>query len=184
MRALLARMKFRLRAAARSEEGSSTIPFVIFAPFFLILVVSSVEMGVLMVRHVMLERAVDLTVRGLRLGTYTPPNHDTIRRDICNLAGVIPNCLNALLVELRPVSKVTWQPLSSGPTCVDRAAVVQPVTTFTSGTGDEMMLIRACAKFVPLFPMSGLGFALPKDNTGAYALVAATAFVNEPTPGG
>jgi glycosyltransferase involved in cell wall biosynthesis len=36
----------------------------------------------------------------------------------------------------------------------------------------------------PIFPMTGLGFHLPKDNTGAYALVSATAFVNEPDPGG
>jgi hypothetical protein len=46
-----------------------------------------------------------------------------------------------------------------------------------------MMLIRACAKFDPLFPTSGLGFQLPRDNTGAYALIAATAFVNEPEVG-
>ena len=183
IRATLSTARRAFRRAAADEEGSSTIPFVIFAPFFLMLVVSSVEMGVLMIRHVMLERAMDLTVRGLRLGTYNPPDQTTIKRDICNLAGVIPNCMNALLVELRPVSTTTWQPLASGPTCVDRGAPVQPVVTFTPGTGDEMMLIRACAKFVPLFPMSGLGFSLPKDDTGAYALVAATAFVNEPTPG-
>jgi hypothetical protein len=172
-----------LQRAGRDEEGSSTIPFVIFLPFFMMLVVSSVEMGVLMVRHVMLERAVDIAVRGLRLGTYNPPDQATIRRDICNLAGVIPNCTNVLLVELRPVNTTTWQPLGAAPICVDRSATIQPVTTFLQGTSDEMVLIRACAKFDPLFPMSGLGFALPKDNTGAYALVATTAFVNEPEPG-
>ena len=109
--------------------------------------------------------------------------HDTLKKDICNLAGIIPDCLNVLLVELRPVSTSTWQPLSSGPTCVDRAAPIQPVTEFNAGASDEMMLIRACAKFDPLFPTAGLGFSLPKDNTGAYALIAATAFVNEPAPG-
>ncbi|MFZ5710503.1 MAG: TadE/TadG family type IV pilus assembly protein [Pseudomonadota bacterium] len=177
------RLRTWLRGAARDDEGSSTIPFVIFAPFFLMLVLSSVEMGVLMIRSVMLERAVDMSVRGLRLGTYQPPNHDTLKKDICNLAGIIPDCLNVLLVELRPVSTSTWQPLSSGPTCVDRAAPIQPVTEFNAGASDEMMLIRACAKFDPLFPTAGLGFSLPKDNTGAYALIAATAFVNEPAPG-
>ncbi len=45
------------------------------------------------------------------------------------------------------------------------------------------MLIRACAKFDPIVPTTGLGFRLPKDNTGAYALISSTAFVNEPEPG-
>jgi len=176
-------LRLRMARAARDEDGTATIPAVIFIPFFLILVMSSVEMGMLMIRHVMLERAVDMSVRGLRLGLWTPPTHEELRRTICSMAGVIPDCLNTVLIELRPVSKETWEPLSSGPTCVDRAEEVQPVTTFSPGIGDEMMLIRACAKFDPIFPTTGLGFHLPKDNTGAYALVSSTAFVNEPEPG-
>ncbi len=172
------------RRALRDEDGTATIPFVIFVPFYMMLVMSSLEMGMLMIREVMLERAVDMTVRGLRLGIWTPPTHTELKRVICNEAYVIKDCMNVLLIELRPVDTTTWQPLASGPTCVDRKAVVQPVTTFNYGQGDNMMLIRACAKFDPLFPLTGLGFQLPKDNTGAYALIAATAFVNEPEPGG
>ena len=175
------------RRAARDESGSATIPFVMMVPMFIILVLSSLEMGMVMIRHVMLERALDMSVRELRLGLWvTPPNTNPsaeLRRRVCNLAGLIPNCMNALLIELRPVSKTTWQPLSSGPVCVDRAMAVQPVTEFITGGSNEMMLIRACAKFVPMFPLTGMGFNLPKDSTGAYALVAATAFVNEPRPG-
>ncbi|MCX7888702.1 MAG: pilus assembly protein [Rhodobacteraceae bacterium] len=177
---------FRLRARriAADEDGTSTIPFVIFLPFFMMLVISSVEMGIVMVRHVMLERALDMSVRGLRLGFWNPPTPLQLKQSVCRNAGLIPDCMNTLLIELRPVSKVTWQPLSSGPTCIDKAAPIQPVPTFTSGVGDEMMLVRACAKFYPMAPMTGLGFQLPKDSSGMYALVAATAFVNEPTPGG
>ena len=149
----------------------------------MLLVMSSLEMGTLMLRHVMLERALDMSVRDLRLGNWNNPTHDDFKRVVCNRAGVIPDCMNVLLVELRPVSTETWEPLSNGPICVDRAEAIHPVTTFTAGAGDEMMLIRACAKFDPIFPTSGLGFRLPKDNTGAYALTAATAFVNEPDAG-
>jgi hypothetical protein len=180
---LLTRLRTKLRRAAREEDGTSTIPFVIFVPFFLMLVTSSLESGMLMMRHVMLERAVDLSVRGLRLGIWTPPTHTELKRTICNAAGLIPDCMNTLLIELRPVDKTTWEPLSSGPVCVDRANPILPVTDFDGGTGDDMMLIRACAKFDPIFPLTGLGFQLPKDNTGAYALISSTAFVNEPLPG-
>jgi hypothetical protein len=183
MARVLTRLRVRLRRAARDEDGASTIPFVIFVPFFLMLVTSSLESGMLMMRHVMLERSVDLAVRGLRLGIWTPPTHTELKRTICNNAGLIPNCMNTLLIELRPIDKTTWQPLASGPVCVDRANPILPVTDFDGGTGDDMMLIRACAKFDPIFPMTGLGFQLPKDNTGAYALISSTAFVNEPLPG-
>ncbi|MDI3335524.1 pilus assembly protein [Defluviimonas aestuarii] len=174
-----------LARKARDEEGSSTIPFIMFLPFFMMLILSSLEMGVLMMRHVMLERALDLSVRDLRLGNWSNPTHDSFKKVVCNRAGVIPDCMNAILVELRPVSTVTWQPLSSGPTCVDRAAPMLPedMPEFDPGEGDEMMLIRACIKVDPVFPTTGLGMHLPKDNTGAYALVSATAFVNEPDRG-
>ena len=177
-------IRARFGRLAREEDGAvATIPFIIFLPFFLLLVMSSLEMGTLMLRHVMLERALDLSVRDLRLGKWANPTHNDFKKVVCNRAGVIPNCMNVLLVELRPVSTETWEPLSNGPICVDRAEAIHPVTTFTAGAGDEMMLIRACAKFDPIFPTSGLGFRLPKDNTGAYALTAATAFVNEPDAG-
>lgn len=170
-------------AKTADETGSATIPFVMFLPFFMMLVVSSVDMGMLLVRHVMLERALDITVRNLRLGIWANPTHDMVKTEICKNAGLIPNCLNTVLVELRSVSKVTWQPLSSGATCVDRSKAINLPPPFDAGIGDEMMLIRVCAKFDPLFPMTGLGFQLPKDNTGAYSLISSTAFVNEPDPG-
>ncbi|MCX8507956.1 MAG: pilus assembly protein [Rhodobacteraceae bacterium] len=169
---------------ACDEEGSATIPFAIMMPFFLILVMSSLEMGMMLIRHVLLERSLDLAVRNLRLGTWVNPTHDQLKKVICNNAWLIPNCSNVLLVELRPVSKVTWQPLSAGPVCVDRAKAINLPPPFQPGAGDEMMLIRVCAKFDPIYPMTGLGFHLPKDNTGAYALISSTAFVNEPDPDG
>jgi hypothetical protein len=183
MRPFMQSIRARLGRAAREEDGASTIPFIIFVPFFLMLVMSSIELGLVMVRHVMLERAVDMTVRGLRLGLWMPATHDEMKRTICNNAGIIPDCMNTLLIELRPVDTSNWQPLASGPTCVDRAAKIQPLTVFDQGVGDNMMLIRACAKFDPIFPTTGLGATLPRDNTGAYALVSSTAFVNEPDPG-
>lgn len=177
-----------LGSKAQEEDGTATIPFIIFLPFFMLLVMSALEMGTLMLRQVMLERALDMSVRDLRLDKIVAPDHEKFKRLVCNRAGVIPDCMNTLVVELRPVSTITWEPLSSGPVCVDRAEPMMPnderLPAFTPGAGDEIMLIRACSKFDPVFPTSGLGFQLPKDNTGAYALISATAFVNEPEIGG
>lgn len=183
MASFMSRLKWRIQRAAQEEDGTATIPFLLFLPFFMMLVISSLEMGVLMLRHVMLERALDMSVRDLRLGTFTG-NYDAFKRNICNRAGVIPDCMKVLVVELRPVSTTTWQPLASGPICVNRAKPLEPLANpFEKGAGDELMLIRVCAKFDPIVPTTGLGFQLPKDNTGAYALISTTAFVNEPDPG-
>lgn len=187
MASIAKRLMGRLRRLARSEDGTATVPVLIFVPFYLMFLLSSVEMGMLMIRHVLLERAVDLTVRDLRLGLWTPQNPanagDELRVRICNHVGLIPQCNKSLMVELRPVSKVTWEPLSSGPNCVDRTRPVYANPLPDMGTSNEMMLIRACAKFNPIFPTTAMGATLPKDSTGAYSLVSATVFVNEPRPG-
>ena len=174
------------RRKAGEEDGTATIPFVIFLPFFLILVVSSLEMGLLMVRHVMLERGLDMAVRGLRLGQFDGISHHDFKRLVCNNAGLIPNCMNVVAVELRQIDTTSWVPLASGATCIDRADTssdINALTTFATGGGGDTMLIRACVKFDPMFPMTGLGFHLPKDATGAYSLVSSTAFINEPKLG-
>lgn len=42
------------------------------------------------------------------------------------------------------------------------------------------MLIRACLKFDPVFPSTGLGFQFAKDGSGQVIMSAKSAFVQEP----
>lgn len=168
-------------AKAKDTEGSSTIPFVMYVPFFMVMVLSSFELGMYAVRDVVLDRAVDLTVRSLRLGKWANPTHDILRDEICKNAAIISDCKNVLKVELVSVKQGTWGPLpSSGATCVDRSAKVQPVTTVSNGAGGELMFLRACVKVKPVVPTTGLALNLSKDKAGDYALIITTIFVNEP----
>lgn len=169
-----------VRRKAREEDGNSTIEFVILFPVFMIIFSSAFEAGLLMVRQVMLDRATDIAVRGLRLGTWQPPEHDDLKRNVCNLAGILPDCMNNMMIELRPVSMVTWTPLPPNATCVDKENEIQPVVDFTGGIQNEMMLVRVCALAKPLFPATGLGLQLPRVDAEHYALVSTSAFVNEP----
>ena len=170
----------RFRRFRRAQDGATTIEFVIWFPFFFVLVCSSIESGLMMTRHVMLERGLDMTVRGLRLGFWAAPSHDDIKRAICDGAVIIPNCSASLSVELTPVSTDTWVLPAGAVTCTDQSADVQPVTQLVPGISNELMMIRVCSKFSPFFPATGLGMNLPKDGAGAYALVSVSAFVNEP----
>jgi hypothetical protein len=54
------------------------------------------------------------------------------------------------------------------------------VRGFELGRENEMMMMRACIKFKPLYPTSGLGYALEKDGTGRAKMISAAAFVQEP----
>ena len=64
--------------------------------------------------------------------------------------------------------------------CSDSSEEVQPVRSFVNGQENELMILRACAKFDPIFPTSGLGKQLAKDGAGQAALIATSAFVQEP----
>lgn len=177
-KAIAARLRTAARRLAGQEDGTATIEFVLFVPVFLTVFMSAFESGLLMTRQAMLERAMDVSIRDLRLGWR--PTHDELKARICAVATVFPNCLNAVMLELRPVDTTTWSPLNTNVTCVERNAPVQPLTTFVQGVPNEMMLVRACAVFDPIFPLTGMGLHLPLDVSGGYQLAASSAFVNEP----
>ncbi|WP_435231328.1 TadE/TadG family type IV pilus assembly protein [Pseudopelagicola sp. nBUS_20] len=163
-----------------SEDGHATIEFVIMVPVLLIILLSSVELGVLTLRYALLERALDVVVRDIRLTTGVDFVHDDIRDDICEVASIIPDCSNNLKLEMMTMDLRNWTGIPTETVCTDRAEVVQPLSTFESGVSNQLMVLRACAKIEPLFPTTGLGASFETDNAGDYALVTTTAFVQEP----
>ncbi|MFA5581611.1 MAG: TadE/TadG family type IV pilus assembly protein [Paracoccaceae bacterium] len=167
------------------QRGSSTIEFVILFPAFVVLLLSGYEIGVLMVRQTMLERGVDLAVRDLRLGIMSGGADDIVdesdvRRAICDYAGVLPDCMNAMHLDLQPISNITFAMPAPQATCVDRTSTIRPDILFNAGQENELMIVRACYVVDPLFPTSGLGAQLTLDDSGGYQLVSTSAFVNEP----
>ena len=165
----------------RREDGNATVEFAILFPLFVTLLVSSVEMGFITIRHTMLDRAVDLTVRDIRLGTGNAPQYAQIRDTICERAPVIPDCQDNVKIEMIRMDLRAWTPPPADYDCVNHAEQVQPVRTFQNGMQNEMILLRICAMFEPIFPLAGLGRDLKSNSpTGYTAMVTATAFVQEP----
>lgn len=167
------------RRFRRNENGSATIDFAIMFPLFIMALMASVELGFISLKHMMLERALDLTVREIRLGTGSAPQHDDIKRQICARAPMLDDCDANLRLELVRMNLRTWSAPPTDIDCIDKSEEVKPVRTFENGNVNELMLLRACALFKPIIPTSGLGKAL--DTTAGYAaLVAQSAFVQEP----
>ena len=170
----------RIKRLWRDDEGTATVEFAIVFPFFISLFLSSVELGMITLRHTMLERGLDLVVRDIRLGTGTAPQHDDIKDEICNYAGLIPNCASTLRLEMVQVDLRNAVALNSEVDCIDSSKEVEPVRSFVNGAENDMMILRACVKYDPIFPTSGLGKQLQTDGAGQAALVAMAAFVQEP----
>ncbi len=179
-KSIAARFRRAAGGLARDEGGTATIEFVLFFPVFMTIFMSTFECGLFMTRQVMLERAVDMSIRDLRMGLWVNPTADDLKTAICDIATIIPDCQDVVMLELRPVSTATWTPLDPNITCVERDEVIQPLVEWTNGVENEMMLVRACAVFDPVFPLTAMGLQLPVDASGGYAMSATTAFVNEP----
>jgi hypothetical protein len=172
-----------LRRFGRAEKGSATVEFaLLFPPFFLVFA-SAFEAGVMMTRNVMLERGLDLAVREIRIGTPVPPSFQEFREQICDVAMIIPNCLENLQVELQVVDSSTWQPLDLTPRCINRDSPIDPFDNpnYNVGQNNDFMLVRLCANIDPILPGFGLGIILDGDGSNGYAIVATSAFVNEPS---
>ncbi len=168
-----------LRRFRRDENGSATIDFAIMFPLFILALMSSVELGFISIKHMMLERALDLTVREIRLGTGSAPQHDEIKQDICDRAPMLEDCENNLRLEMVRLNLRTWTAPPNDFDCIEKTDVVKPVRTFANGNVNELMLLRACVLFEPIIPASALGKALDKDG-GFAAMIAQSAFVQEP----
>lgn len=170
----------KFRPFGRSEDGSATVEFAIVFPAVMTVLLSGIELGFVSLHHSALERAVDITVRDIRLGTGTAPQHDELKDLICQRAGFIENCSENLKLEMIQVDPRAWGGLPDDPDCTDSSEEVAPVRAFVNGLDNEMMIMRACAKIDTIFPTTGLGKNIVKDGAGQYALVATAAFVQEP----
>lgn len=183
----MTRLMQMLRRFRRREDGVATIEFVLTVPSILFVFFASFESGMLMTRHVMLDRAVDMVMRELRLGHYDPSSMTSdqfltfIKGEICDRTSLIADCENVIHIYLEPIDTVTWALPTTAPACVDRAAAVNPPEEFAVGAADEIMLVQVCVVVDPLLPGTGIGLGLPKDGNGGYSLVSTSAFVNEPS---
>lgn len=173
-------MRRLLKKLRKDESGHASIEFVIMFPLFFWIMVSAIDIGMITMRSAFLERALDVVVRDIRLSTGTAPDHDEIRRRICEANEVVKNCTENLMLEMQIVDMRAWNDLPQATSCTNQAEETQPVTTFQNGLDNQLMVLRACAKITPIFGDKGIGPYLNKDSNGDVPIVALSAFVQEP----
>lgn len=177
----LARLRRSLRRFGRREDGGAMVELVIVMPVMMVIFMAAFESGLYMTRHIMLERAVDQTIRELRLGRLNNNlTHDRLKTEICDRARFLADCDATIRIELRPVSTTTWNLPSTATTCFDRDETVNPSLTPNPGVQNELMMVRVCVIQDAVFPGANIGQSIVRDTQGGYALVSVGAFVNEP----
>lgn len=170
----------KMRQRIRREDGSSTVEFVLFVPFFLLLFLSTFETGMLMARNAMLDRGVDIAIRDVRLGHMVDVTHDNMVEAICDAAVILPDCENNLRLEMRPLDPRNWSNIPDTVDCVDTEDPSQPVREFVAGQPNQLMIVRACALAEPIAPNAGIGAGLQRVSGDSYAVTSTAAYVVEP----
>lgn len=176
-----ATLKF-LRRFKREEDGQMLLEFAILTPVVFTAFLTAVELGFYKTRHLFLDRGLDMAVRNVRLNTGTNYTHADVKDMICEFAGFLKNCDSQLKLEMSPVDPRVFAEFAADADCTDATQPVNPSRTFVLGGNNELMLVRACYKFDPIFPTSGLGydFATNGDDAGMARMVSISAFVQEP----
>jgi TadE-like protein len=169
-----------LRRFRRQTDAMVTVEFAILMPLYFMFLTSTVEVGMVILRQSQLERAVDVVVRDIRLNTGATLEHDQVRDDICAVSGFIDNCATSLRLEMVQLDPFAWTGVDPQPKCISKHEEFLPVIEFpTNRQSNDLMLIRACMRFKPMFSGWGLGEDIA-DPEGLVSLVATSAFVQEP----
>lgn len=171
-----------IRRFLRRESATATVEFVLSVPVLLMVFMASIESGLFMTRYISMDRAVDITMRNLRLGQYPNPDHDLLKREICSRTSIIQDCQNSIRIDLQPVDSNTWAMPTTATQCLDRSAPIRPSIAVFPGQPNDLMLVRVCVVQDPVFPSSGIGLLLRRveDTAGGYGLITVSSFANEP----
>ncbi len=176
------RIALMFRRFRKDEKGLAAIEFALFFPVFLGFFFWAIELGIMQIKSVMLDHALDVSMREIRLGMVSEPSPDKLKTAICNRARIINDCADQLMIDMRPVSTTTWAMPATPVACVNNDDEnMQPSVTFDPGRQNEIMLVRACVNIPVLFPNMMFGRQLKKDTSGRISIASITAFVNEPS---
>ena len=181
-------MNWLLRRFRRDDEGATAMEFSLLMPIFFAIVFGFYDMGAVMLRQVMLNSAVDLVSRELRIaGTLDSSIAPTdingqiqeFRARVCGRSYMLNDCLNDLVIDMRPIPVGAPLPPRNAP-CVNRGpgGTTQPVTTYNQNVTTLPVYVRVCAPSMAMIRNMGIGPFLENAN-GDVMIYADTAFLFE-----
>ncbi len=165
------------------EDGNATIEFAILFPAFMLIFMSVFEIGMLMTRYMMFDRALDVAIRQVRISTDRTFTQVQVKQLLCSQTVILRNhCLDDVSLEMVRVDEddQNWSFPTGATPCRDYVADVTPTTAFVTGEANDVMFVRACMSIEPFFPTAALGEYLTRDSGGRLNMIAMSAFSVEP----
>lgn len=169
-----------------AERGAATVEFVLLLPAFLMVFISSFDASILLVRQVMLERAVDIVMREVRLDISSTQTQRQLTRKICDRAQILPDCRENMLIEMTEVTAPLYETPAIDAPCVNQLTSIVPTSNFVSANrSGRMIILRACYSVQPVLPLAILSINrtlasnLINNDDGTVRMVTSTAFVVE-----
>lgn len=178
---MISHIKNRLWAFRKEEVGAVfTLEFAVMLPLLFMALMFGVELTTHANRQFQVDRALEVTTRAIKLNTAANLSHNDLKTFICQNSGGLDNCDANMRLEMTPINPRDFAVLPSLPDCIDQSEPVNPIRGWTLGQQHELMILRACYNFEPVFGSLGLGKLLGTDGAGMGKMVAISAFVQEP----
>jgi hypothetical protein len=178
---MITRIKTRLSRFRKEDAGALyTVEFAVMLPLLFMALAFGVELTTHANRQFQVDRALDVTTRTIQLNTGANYSHADVKSYLCQKSGGLKDCESNMMLEMTPINPHDFTGLPALPACVDRSAPVNPIRGWSVGQQHELMMLRACYSFEPVFGSFGLGALLGTDDAGMGRMVAISAFVQEP----
>ena len=180
--------RFFRRLKADSDKGSAAIEFAMVAPVFFILLMGTIEAGIIFFGQSVLQNAVNDTARMVRTGQtacYTTSGGNCVamtqaqfRTLLCNsVSGLLKDCAGSdMQFDVQAYPSGFSSASNSSP--LDAGGNMATLTAFNVGNACDVVLVRAFYKWPVFTP--GLNYFLANVAGGYHLLSSAAAFRNEP----
>jgi Flp pilus assembly protein TadG len=176
------------RLKADANKGSAAIEFAMVAPVFFVLLMGTIEAGVIFFGQSVLQNALNDTARLIRTGQtacYTTSSGSCVamtqaqfRTKLCSyVSTLLKNCSGSdLQFDVSAYSSGFSSAANTSP--LDAGGNLPPLTAFNVGAACDVVLVRAYYKWPVFTP--GLSYFLANVTGGYHLLASAAAFRNEP----
>lgn len=185
---------FCRRMRADANKGSAALEFAMVAPAFFLLLMGTIEAGVIFFAQSSLQNAVNDAARLVRTGQSAcftkdsnnkcqPMTADQFRAQVCSeVSALLQNCSadangnSDLQFDVTAYPSGFTAAANSSP--LDAQRSLPNLTTFNIGNACDVVLVRAFYRWPVFTPM--LSFFLADMNDNKHLLATAAAFRNEP----
>lgn len=157
----------------RDDRASASVELIFALPVVFAMFVVILELCFLMARSTLLQQALEVTMREVRLGAIVNPTVSSLEEQVCDRMSTIPDCESSMVLEFTRINLTTFAMPGQQAPCTRRTQEIRAARAgelYDTGLENELIVVRACIVVDTITPLMD----------DAFELFARTAFVNEP----